>query len=36
MDDLYLKEEAYKIIGFCMEVHKILEKDTVRLFMEML
>ena len=26
MDELYLKEEAYKIIGICMEVHTILEK----------
>lgn len=26
MTDLYLKEEAYKIIGICMEVHKILGK----------
>ena len=26
MDDLYLKEETYKIIGICMEVHKILGK----------
>ena len=26
MNDLYLKEEAYKIIGCCMEVHKILGK----------
>ena len=26
MDDLYLKEEAYKIIGICMEVHTILGK----------
>ncbi|MCC9073084.1 GxxExxY protein [Flavobacterium sp. F-65] len=26
MDDLYLKEESYKIIGLCMEVHKILGK----------
>ncbi|MBP2284205.1 GxxExxY protein [Flavobacterium sp. CG_23.5] len=26
MDDLYLKEEAFKIIGLCMEVHKILGK----------
>lgn len=24
--DLYLKEEVYKIIGLCMEVHKILGK----------
>jgi len=26
MDDIYLKEEIYKIIGLCMEVHKILGK----------
>lgn len=26
MDDIYLKEETYKIIGLCMEVHKILGK----------
>jgi GxxExxY protein len=26
MDDLYLKEEAYKIIGICTEVHTILGK----------
>jgi GxxExxY protein len=26
MHDLYLKEEAYTIIGLCMEVHKILGK----------
>ena len=26
MDDLYLKEEAYKIIGICIEVHTILGK----------
>jgi GxxExxY protein len=26
MDDLYLKEEAYKIIGICMEVLTILGK----------
>ncbi|MEO8253217.1 MAG: GxxExxY protein [Flavobacterium sp.] len=26
MKDLYLKEEAYIIIGLCMEVHKILGK----------
>lgn len=26
MVELYLKEEAYKIIGICMEVHKILGK----------
>ena len=26
MDDIYLKEEPYKIIGLCMEVHKILGK----------
>ena len=26
MDNLYLKEEAYIIIGLCMEVHKILGK----------
>jgi GxxExxY protein len=26
MDDLYLKEEVYKIIGICMEVHTILGK----------
>ncbi len=26
MDDLYLKEETYKIIGICMEVHTILGK----------
>lgn len=26
MDDTYLKEESYKIIGICMEVHRILGK----------
>ena len=26
MDDFYLREETYKIIGLCMEVHKILGK----------
>lgn len=26
MVELYLKEETYKIIGICMEVHKILGK----------
>lgn len=26
MHDLYLKEEAYTIIGLCMEAHKILAK----------
>ncbi len=26
MESLYLKEETYKIIGICMEVHKILGK----------
>ncbi|MEN9909915.1 MAG: hypothetical protein RLZZ540_3074 [Bacteroidota bacterium] len=26
MDIIYLKEESYKIIGICMEVHKILGK----------
>lgn len=26
MSELYLKEESYKIIGICMEVHKILDK----------
>jgi GxxExxY protein len=26
MESLYLKEETYKIIGICMEVHKILVK----------
>lgn len=26
MDDFYLKEQTYKIIGLCMEVHKILGK----------
>ena len=26
MVDLYLKEEVYKIIGLCMEVHNILGK----------
>lgn len=26
MDDFYLKDETYKIIGICMEVHKILGK----------
>ncbi len=26
MDNIYLKEEIYKIIGLCMEVHKILGK----------
>lgn len=26
MSELYLKDESYKIIGICMEVHKILGK----------
>ena len=26
MEDFYLKEETYQIIGLCMEVHKILGK----------
>ena len=26
MDNIYLKEESYKIIGICMQVHKILGK----------
>ena len=26
MEDFYLKEETYEIIGLCMEVHKILGK----------
>jgi GxxExxY protein len=26
MEEFYLKEETYKIIGICMEVHKILGK----------
>lgn len=26
MENFYLKEETYKIIGICMEVHKILGK----------
>lgn len=26
MNELYLKDESYKIIGICMEVHKILRK----------
>ena len=26
MEEFYLKEETYKIIGLCMEVHKILGK----------
>lgn len=26
MSELYLKKESYKIIGICMEVHKILGK----------
>lgn len=26
MDTIYLKEESFKIIGLCMEVHKILGK----------
>jgi GxxExxY protein len=26
MDELYLKDETYKIIGICMEVHTILGK----------
>lgn len=26
MNEIYLKEESYKIIGLCMEVHKILGK----------
>ena len=26
MEEIYLKDEAYQIIGLCMEVHKILGK----------
>ncbi|PAM92406.1 GxxExxY protein [Flavobacterium sp. IR1] len=26
MNEIYLREESYKIIGICMEVHKILGK----------
>ncbi len=26
MEEIYLKEEVYRIIGLCMEVHKILGK----------
>lgn len=26
MNDLYLKDEIYRIVGLCMEVHKILGK----------
>ena len=26
MDEFYFKEETYKIIGLCMEVHRILGK----------
>ena len=26
MNDIYLKEEVFKIIGLCMEVHRILGK----------
>ena len=26
MNEIYLKEECYTIIGICMEVHKILGK----------
>jgi GxxExxY protein len=26
MENFYLKEETYKVIGLCMEVHKILGK----------
>jgi GxxExxY protein len=26
MEGIYLKEESYKIIGLCMEAHKILGK----------
>ena len=26
MEEFYLKDETYKIIGICMEVHKILGK----------
>ncbi|SFD08574.1 GxxExxY protein [Flavobacterium phragmitis] len=26
MSELYLRDESYKIIGICMEVHKILGK----------
>lgn len=26
MDEFYLKEETYKIIGICMEVHRVLGK----------
>ncbi|WP_347812789.1 hypothetical protein [Flavobacterium sp. 90] len=35
MNELYLKEESYKIIGICMEVHKILGKGHSEKFMEM-
>jgi GxxExxY protein len=26
MEEFYLKDETYKIIGLCMEVHRILGK----------
>jgi GxxExxY protein len=26
MNEIYLKEEVFKIVGLCMEVHKILGK----------
>jgi hypothetical protein len=35
MDDIYLKEESYKIIGLCMEVHKTLGKGHSEWFIKM-
>ncbi len=36
MDELLYKEESYKIIGSCMEVHKELGRGLVKLFMVIL
>jgi hypothetical protein len=36
MEEFYLKDETYKIIGICMEVHRILVKDTMKTYMAML
>ncbi|WP_407930957.1 GxxExxY protein, partial [Ignavibacterium album] len=31
MNDLLFKEESYKIIGICMEIHKILGKGFLEI-----
>jgi hypothetical protein len=36
MADILFKEESYKIIGACFEVHKILAMVLVKQFIKML